>query len=163
MTIGCILSLNLVQEYWGRDLAKKAIRCSFFLLTLFALLGQFHLLYRPSPHDIHHSAYAQILQHSPRILVTSLVVSFSTLRFDMAFYGWMKKRWDKKLLVFRNLISLSVSQLLDTVLFSILALKGIVHSIIPIMIVSYLVKMLVAASMTPFIVLAKRIRKPHVV
>ena len=159
MTIGCILSLNLLQEYWGKEAAKKAIYYSLFLLSFFALLGQFHLLYRPSVHDVHHDAYAQISRHSPRILFASLSVSFITQRFDMNFYSFIKRKWGTRFLVMRNLISLSVSQLLDTVLFSFLGLYGIVHSIVPIMIVSYLVKMLVAAGMAPFTLVARRIKE----
>lgn len=161
MTIGCILSLNLIQEYWGKQEAKKAIYCSLFLLSFFAVLGQFHLLYVPSSHDLHHDAFAQILQHSPRILLASLAVTFFTQRFDMAFYGFLKRKWSRQNLVFRNLSSLALSQLLDTVLFSFLALKGIVHSIVPIMIVSYLIKMVVATCMSPFTLVAKRMRSPH--
>ncbi|GAB5412160.1 MAG: queuosine precursor transporter [Chlamydiales bacterium] len=158
MTVGCILSLNLIQEYWGKAQAKKAIYCSLFLLTFFATLGQFHLLYAPSSHDLYHDAYAQILQHSPRILFASLSVTFLTQRFDMSFYGFIKARWGTQFLLFRNLISLAVSQLLDTLLFSFVGLYGIVHSIVPIMIVSYVVKMLVAAGMAPFTLVAKRMR-----
>jgi len=163
MTIGCILSLNLIQEYWGKAQAKKAIYCSFFLLVCFGVLAQFQMLYLPSPHDTHHGAYSSVLHHSPRLLLASLFTTLIVQRFDMSFYSLLKRKMRTQSLLMRNIASLAISQLLDTALFSVLGLAGIVHSIVPIMIVSYLVKMVVILSMTPFTLISKKVAGRHAV
>lgn len=46
--IGSALSLNLLQEYFGRPSAVKTVKITFVSLVLFALFSQLHLLYIPS-------------------------------------------------------------------------------------------------------------------
>lgn len=39
-----LFSLNLVQEYFGKDAAKRVIKINFFLLLTFAIMAKIHLL-----------------------------------------------------------------------------------------------------------------------
>ena len=59
-------------------------------------------------------------------------------------------------------MSLFVTQLLDTILFSFLGLYGLVENILHIIVVSFLVKVAVILSSVPLMTLAKKfIRKPE--
>src|ERR1700692_1102877 len=42
-SIGAVLGLNLLQEYYGREIGRKAIWISFFLLVFYAIVSQIHL------------------------------------------------------------------------------------------------------------------------
>src|SRR5438445_4228981 len=46
-TVGATIGLNLLQEYFGKEIAKRTIWINFFLLIFYALLSQIHLFYLP--------------------------------------------------------------------------------------------------------------------
>lgn len=150
-TIGAILSLNLLQEYFGEKTARFAVKISFISLLFFVLLSQIHLLYVPSETDTTQVAFQIVLVHSVRIIFASLVTFYIVQQFDVRFFGWLKGR-----LPIRVAISLVCSQFLDTVLFSLLGLYGIVDSVIHIMIVSFVVKCMIIFTSSPFVAFTKR-------
>ena len=155
--IGCILGLNLLQEYFGKESTKKASWICFFLLGFFALMAKLHLFYDPSPVDSTHSSYVSILSSAPRLVFTSLIVFFLVQRFDITFYGWLKTRFNKVPLMIRGSLSLIFSQLLDTTLFSYLGLYGLVDNLSHIILFSFVIKLLIVFSMSPFLTLSKRL------
>lgn len=137
--VGSILSLNLIQEHFGKDTAKKSVWICFGAMLFFAVMSQIHLFFTPSPYDSSHPHFTAILSPAPRLLCASLFSFFLVQQVDVTFFGLLKKtklkwRW-------RNLIALFVSQLLDTVLFSFLGLYGIVASLASIIVVSFAVKL----------------------
>lgn len=150
-TIGAILSLNLLQEYFGEKTARFAVKISFISLLFFVLLSQIHLLYVPSETDTTQVAFQIVLVHSVRIIFASLVTFYIVQQFDVRFFGWLKGK-----LPIRVAISLVCSQFLDTVLFSLLGLYGIVDSVIHIMIVSFVVKCMIIFTSSPFVAFTKR-------
>ncbi len=151
--IGSTLGLNLLQEYFGKDSAKKAVWVCFFILTFFALMSQIHLFYLPSIHDTTQSAFSTILQPAPRLLLASIGVFFFVQQIDLRVYAKLAKFP----LPLKNGISLVFSQLIDTILFSYFGLYGNVSEIFDVIIVSFLIKIIVIFCMTPFLVLTKRI------
>lgn len=159
LTIGSILTLNLIQEFFGKKSASKAIAISFLTLFLFAVMSQLHLLYRPSEFDTAHSAYRQILSSGPRVIFASLSVTLLVQKLDMTLYGYFRKKINPKRIVFRNFGSMAISQLIDTVLFSFVGLYGLIHNIWHVIVASYLIKMVVIFSMSPFSALTKRFVK----
>ena len=54
--IGAELSLNLLQEFYGMQAAKKAIKISFLMLLSFLVYSRFQLWYIPSQVDTMHSS-----------------------------------------------------------------------------------------------------------
>ena len=69
----------------------------------------------------------------------------------------MKKRFEKLSYVVRISCSLFVSQAIDTVLFSLLGLWGLVDNIASIIVFSFIIKLIIAATATPFTAFAKRL------
>src|SRR6185436_11925481 len=61
-SIGAVLGLNLLQEYFGKTITKTAIWISFFLLIFYTVVSSIHLLYEPSVHDTMQQHYLSILQ-----------------------------------------------------------------------------------------------------
>lgn len=153
-TIGAVLGLNLLQEYYGRNEAKKAIWISFGLLVFYGIMTHIHLSYAPSVCDTMHHAYAAILGFMPRIIIASLAVYLFVQHFDSWLYAQLKRICAGNYLVGRNYISLSCSQFLDTVLFSFLGLYGIVENIWHIIFISYIIKMAAITIATPVFALA---------
>ena len=71
----------------------------------------------------------------------------------MRFYSFLKKYS----VAARGAIALCASQLLDTSLFSLLGLYGMVASLSDIILVSFLVKLAIIGCMTPLTALSKKI------
>lgn len=157
--VGGVLGLNLLQEYFGKQIVKKTIWISFFIMLFYVAMTQFQLLYVPNSFDKTHQMFAGILQFMPRITIASLIVYLIVQRVDCWLYGLLKGRFENKFLVGRNIFSIITTQFLDTVLFSFLGLYGIVGSVLNIIVMSFLIKVCVILIATPFVGLSRKIVK----
>jgi uncharacterized integral membrane protein (TIGR00697 family) len=155
-TIGATLGLNLLQEYYGREITRKTIWINFFLLIFYAIISQVHLLYIPSAADSTQAAFTTILSFMPRIVIASFSVYFIAHMIDYTLYGFLKQACKDKFFILRNYGSIAISQLVDTILFSFFGLYGIISNIGEIMVVSYAIKLVAIALATPFIALSRR-------
>ena len=158
-SVGATLSLNLLQEYHGRKVAKKAIWTSFFCSFLYLLASIVHMNYYPSIHDFSNSAYNSILSNTPRIIIASFITYLLVQNIDFHLYGFLKKNFKKCGLISRNIGSLCITQLIDTILFSFLGLYGILNNIGSIIFVSYIIKLVTIALTGPFIAASKKLLK----
>lgn len=154
--IGSLIGLNLLQEYYSREEALKASRTCFFFLFFFALISQLHLSYQPSDHDFSQTAFLTLLSPSPRLFLASIGTFFIVQQIDIALFAFLRTAWQTQSFAFRTAISLIISQLLDTALFSVLGLYGIVASLVDVIIVSFLIKLLAIFSFTSILQWAKQ-------
>lgn len=148
--IGSILSLNLLQERFGKEESKRATWLCFGSMLFFALSTQIHLFYMPSPTDTMHAHYAQLLSPAPRLFLASIISFFLVQQFDIRFYGFLKTKLSNWRWGSRSTIALLVSQFLDTLLFSTLGLWGLVDSLPEIFLFSYLMKILIIGAIWIF-------------
>lgn len=153
--IGSLLGLNFLQEYFDREDADKAIWVCFFFMVFFTAVSQLHLLYSPSVYDATQPAFQAILSHSPRLLVASMSVFFIVQQIDIRFFAFLKKNLPRAGFALRAAISLCLSQLLDTVLFSFAGLYGIVASVLDVILVSFGIKLIAIICSTSFVRWAK--------
>jgi hypothetical protein len=156
--VGGVLSLNLIQEYFGKEPAKRAIWISFACMIFFALMTQIHLLYIPSATDTTHPAFSQIFSTMPRIITASIFVFFIVQQIDVRLFSFLQKFFKGGKLPLRIVLSLFVSQTIDTVLFSFLGLYGLVSSLADIIFISLLVKGMAIGASAPFTALLRRWR-----
>jgi uncharacterized integral membrane protein (TIGR00697 family) len=143
--IAGIFGLNMLTQSYGRAVAKKTIWISFFGLLFFAAVSQIHLMYLPSPHDESHAHFSFLLSSAPRMLIASLLTFLVVQQFDVRLYGFFQKKFSGLSWQARSTVCLFISQILDTLLFSILGLYGIIQELTTMMVVSYLVKCIVIA------------------
>lgn len=154
--IGGILGLNLLQEHFGKEEAKKAVRISFFALLFFGCMSWIHLAYLPSESDETHGAFSLIFSSTPRIIAASFTAYYLVQKWDISFFQWLQNRFNGKRLGIRLWISLLISQAMDTLLFSFAGLYGIVESVVDIMLVSFAVKCLIIALGVPIASFSKK-------
>ena len=154
--VGSVLTLNLIQEYYGKEKARTTIWISFGLLIFYTIVSQIHVSYIPSATDFAQEWYAQLLSFMPRITIASMFVYLIVQHFDTHFYALLKKLFKNNYLVIRNMISITVSQALDTILFSIAGLYGIIDNIGQIMIVSFTIKIVTMLLLTPSLIIIKK-------
>lgn len=156
--IGGILGLNLLQEHYGREEANRAVKASFLGLIFFMAMSQMHLWYAPLPLDGTQRAFEQIFSSTVRITCASIGVYFFVQKIDVWLFSGLKKFFEGRYFPVRVGISLVLTQLLDTVLFSFLGLYGLVASILDVILVSFFVKSLIIFSSSFLVAFSKRFK-----
>lgn len=157
LAIGSMLCLNLLRERYGRDESKKAISICFFFMVFFVIMSQVHLRFTPNSYDIAHPSYALLLTPAPRLLFASILVFFLCQHFDIKAFGWVSKMLPHSSFPLRNTLSLFLSQLLDTVLFSIFGLYGLVEHLLHVILISFLLKICMVLLIGPLLAFYKKI------
>jgi len=157
--IGAVLSLNILQEYYGQQRARSAIWISFGLLIFYTLAAQIQLWYIPSSVDTMHAFFVAILSPMRRLTIASLTVYVLVQHLDAWLYGLFKAHWKIRYLVMRNYASIAITQFFDTILFSFLGLYGIIHNVGHIILVSYCIKLCAIILVTPFIAFSHKLMR----
>lgn len=160
LAVGLILGLNLIQEWFGKQAVKQAIMINFASLISYLVLTQVHLWHTPSVNDVMHVHYHALFTLMPRLAAASLTSYLIVQLIDSSLYRWLATLTNGRWFTWRNITSLCTSELLDTVLFSLLGLYGSVSSLRDIIIFSYFVKLISIACFVPFIAIIKRL-VPH--
>jgi uncharacterized integral membrane protein (TIGR00697 family) len=153
--IGGIFGLNLLREYYGTKSSLQTIKLCFYTLIAFALFSQIHLLYLPSSDDCTSLLYKQLLAPAPRLLIASLLVFYIVQKIDLSIFGKLSTK--NIPFVVRNSVSLFSSQLLDTILFTFIGLYGIIESPLHVICVSFLIKAITIACLTPMTLFTKKV------
>lgn len=139
-TVGGLFGLNLLQERYGSKAANQAIWASLGCQLFFIVISQIHLMYIPSELDKSQAIFEGLFSHSPRIIMASLFTAFIVQHFDSFFYGKLRQCFPKRSIIIISTFSIFISQLLDTGLFTVLGLYGIMPALLEIFIFSYLIK-----------------------
>ena len=150
LVVGYLLTLNLIQEFYGAASAQRAVRTNFFILLAFVLLSRLHLLYQGEPnHDI--------FTPLPRLFLASLASFFVVQFFDLALFARLRRALAGRYLVLRTMLCLLASQTIDTFLFTFLGLWGLVDHPFHVIAFSLLVKSAIILLQAPFAALARRV------
>ena len=159
------LITDILSECEGKKYANKAVLLGIFSQVFFLILSQSWLLYKPSAGDTSMSAIKTVFSATPRIVLASLTVYAVSQIFDVWLYHkWWefteKKFGDKrKFLWLRNNGSTLVSQILNTLLFTVIAFAGTydVKTLFSIFGSSYLIYFVTALLDTPVVYLARKV------
>jgi len=154
-TIGATLGLNVLQEYFGRAIARRAIWINFFVLIAYAIFSRIQLAYLPSAADTMQPFYLPILAVMPRIVIASFSVYLIAQTVDYFVYGLLKNSPRRMPLLVRNYASMLISQLVDTILFTFFGLYGLIDNLWQVIVISYTIKVISIFLQTPFISLTR--------
>ena len=155
--IGAVLGFNLLQEFFGAQIAKKTIWISFFISFVFVIMSQIHLLYLPNAYDVTQSLFTGILGFLPRIVLASFIAHIISQYLRLWLYGFFKRLSANKYLVGRNILVTVIEQAVDTILFAFIGLYGVVHSITDMFILSFIIKIITILCITPWVVFSRSI------
>jgi uncharacterized integral membrane protein (TIGR00697 family) len=129
----------LLQQQKGFAMAQKAIATTFLCLLFFCIMAQMHLLYTPSAYDTMHETYSTLLSPAPRLLLASLLAYFISQQTCVFLYRLLQTRYP--LAHWNNhLLSTLLAQLLDTLVFAIIGLWGLVSALGEVIIIGYFIK-----------------------
>lgn len=141
--IGAGIGLSLLQFRWSRKEALQAIAISFAASCLVTVLTQLHLLFTPTAGDWAHIHYAAVLSTTPRIVAASLISYLCCQLIETSLLAILRAKTRLPFEI-QGWFSVIVSSAVDTVLFSILGLYGLVENLTHIIVISYAVKLAAA-------------------
>lgn len=137
-----LLGLCLIQEHFGRKSAQQHVIFAFSCAIGFLGLSYFHLLYTPNQYDTMHRVHSSTLQCMPRLVIASLTSFLLIQVVDISIFQRLRAYFDGKFFVLRTLITLAISNTLDTLIFTFLGLWGLVGNLWHIIAFSLLIKFL---------------------
>lgn len=164
------LVTDILSEVAGREKANQAVNVGIFTSVCFIILSQSWFLYIPSGEDFIFGHIKAVFSNTPRMMLVGLLVSAIAQRFDVwAYHKW----WDfttrisgdsHKFLYLRNNGSTLISQMLNTILFTVGAFWGTydVSTIISIALSSYVIFIFTSLADTPVVYMARHIHEKRV-
>lgn len=153
------LSTDLLSEFYGRKEAQKAVLLGFVTLVMMVGYMQLSLLFKPTPDDFAQPHLEAIFGFLPRVALGSMIAYLVSQFHDVWAFHAIREKTGERYLWLRNNASTLVSQLLDSVIFCLIAFWGVFPGdvLLEIVATTYLMKVIVAVMDTPFIYLAKRL------
>lgn len=159
------LITDILSECEGKKAANRAVWIGMFTSLFFLLLSQSWLLYVPSGSDWAMPPLKEIFSSTPRMLISSFVVYAASQMFDVWLYHkwWAlteKKTGDRRrFLWLRNNGSTLISQLLNTLLFTLFAFYGTYDAgtLASIFVSSYVIYIFTSLLDTPVLYLARKV------
>lgn len=155
---------DVLSENYGRAEANKAVRMGFVVSIIVLVMMSLALLYQPTTNPANagfsndiHDAFATIVNYTPRFIFGSLLAYYVSQSFDVwAFHkirNWTGDRW----LWLRNNGSTMASQMLDTLIYSLVAWWGLVDlkTALALGAAKYVFKLVIAMIDTGFIYAAR--------
>lgn len=159
------LVTDILSECEGKKEANKAVWLGVLSSIFFLVLSQSWIYYIPSENDFVHGSVKEVFANTPRMIIASLVVYAISQLFDVWLYhkwwAFTEKRFGDKrrFLWLRNNGSTLVSQLLNTLLFTLFAFWGTydAKTLASIFLSSYVIYIVTSLLDTPAIYIARKI------
>ena len=151
------LATDILCEHYGKKEAIKAVRIGFFVSVFFLVMSQFILKFIPADYDFAQEAMVTLFTLTPRIVLGSMIAYLVSQHLDVWLYNKIKQKTGDKMLWLRNNGSTFVSQLIDSIIFTVIAFAG-VYPLFQLILFTYIIKLAVAVLDTPFIYLSKKIK-----
>ena len=157
------LITDILSENEGKDAANRAVHLGIFASLFFLVLSQSWLLYTPSASDWAMPGFAMLFSNTPRMIFASLSVYAVSQKLDV----WLYHQWwrlteqrggdKRRFLWLRNNGSTLISQLVNAVLFNVIAFYGTFDTatLISIILSSYFIYIVTSLLDTPFVYAAR--------
>lgn len=154
------LVTDIINENYSKKDAKRAVWIGFFVLVATTIVMQITIRFIPHESDFLSEHISAIFSFLPRIAFASLIAYLISQSHDVWFFATLKMKHKNKHLWLRNNLSTISSQLIDNVVFTLIAFVGIFSwSIIgQIFLTSMILKVIVSICDTPFVYWARRFK-----
>lgn len=159
------LVTDILSEVAGKKEADRAVNIGILTSVSFIVISQSWLLYLPDESDYVFPGIQTVFSNTPRVMLAGLIVYAIVQKFDV----WLYHKWwaltnkrcgdNRRYLWLRNNGSTLVSQLLNSILFSLGAFWGIYDpkTLVHIIAVSYVIFIVTSLADTPIVYLARHI------
>lgn len=154
------LCTDILSERYGKKDAKQAVYLGICVNVLWVIGTFITIKFLPISEDFQ-KGLETVLGLQYRVCLGSLLGYVSSQTIDVSLYHFLWKKCgnkDKGLWI-RNNFSTLTSQLVDTVVFTLVAFLGVlpINAVISILLTTYLFKAIVALFDTPFMYIAKKV------
>ncbi|MBQ9691352.1 MAG: queuosine precursor transporter [Eggerthellaceae bacterium] len=166
------LITDILSENEGKQAARKSFLIGVFGTIFFVLLSTSWIFYIPSTNDWARPSIETIFTATPRVVIASMsVYAISQLLDVWLYHSWWafttkKFGASEKFLWLRNNGSTLISQLVNTVLFNVLAFAGMpgytVSLLVKIIVAGYIIYVVTSLLDTPAAYIARYIHKKRV-
>lgn len=165
------LITDILSENHSEKDANRAVWIGVFTNIFFILISQSWLLYTPSENDWAMPSISTVFSNTPRMMISSLIVYAVSQLIDVKLYHmWWKftnKKFgdSKKFLWLRNNGSTLLSQLMNTILFTLFAFVGTydISTLISIMLSSYVIFIATSLIDTPIVYFARKMKNSNII
>jgi len=141
---------DVISEIWGRRYANMVVLAGFIGLACTFLLIQLALWCPAAPFWHQEEAFRDTLGMTPRIIAASLTAYALSQFHDVWLYTLLKDRMQGRHLWLRNNVATILSQLIDTVVFIVIAFYGVMP-VWPLIVGQWTVKVALALCDTPLV------------
>ena len=150
------LLTDYLGEVHGKQAAMRALYMGIVAELIFLFAALFSVAIEPASFwSEPQKAYETVFGSAPRIIAASLIAFMAAQAIDITVFDFLKNKTKGKYLALRNNISTFCGQTTDTILFYTIAFYGNPNvDIVNLVIITCLVKYLIAIIDTPFIYLA---------
>lgn len=154
------LVTDMLSEHYGKKEAQKAVIFGLVSMLALVILTQFAIWFTPAQDDTSQEHLAAIFGLMPRIVLGSITAYLISQFHDVWAYHFWKDKFPKQLWL-RNNASTMVSQLIDSVVFCLIAFLGEFDFkvVLEIILTTYIFKWIVAALDTPFLYISRLLVK----
>lgn len=161
------LMTDILSENEGKKAATKAVSFGIFASVCMVVISQSWFLYTPAESDWVTPALKTVFSVTPRLLFASLLGYIVSQKLDVFLYHkiWAfteKKTGSKKRFLWvRNNGATLTAQIVNTLIFNIIAFYGMydTRTLISIIISSYLIYIVTSLLDTPFLYLSRKLTK----
>lgn len=159
------LATDILSEVYGKKEANKGVWLGIASTVVFLAISFTWQFYIPSENDFASPAIKDIFAITPRIMIASLIGYFVSEFLDVQLYHRIWKATEKKtgsktrFLWLRNNGATLISQLINTVVFNLLAFCGTYSAgtMINIIASTYMIYIFTSLLDTPFVYLARKL------
>lgn len=161
MFASTFLATDILAECYSAKDAKKAINIGLFSNVILIVSTQIALLYTPSEFDYAHDAMNTLFSLNLRISIASAAMYYIANMADIYVFGKIKAKTEGRMLWLRNNVATILCNCLENFGFIGLAFAGIYdfQTIMTIAISTSIIEALVAVCDTPFLYIARKIKK----
>jgi len=165
MFASTFLVTDIISENVGKKEANRAVNLGVLVSLFFIFVSQLWLQFTPGADDWASPSISAIFSNTPRLMLVSMAVYAVSQRFDVwAYHKWWeftKKRNpdSRRFLWLRNNGSTLISQLLNTLLFTLGAFWGVYdgETLVSIFLSSYVIFIVTSLLDTPVVYIARKI------
>lgn len=152
------LATDIMNEKYGAEYSKKAIRLAVFAMVAFTIVMQIGLLFKPDVTDMAHDSMKTLFSLNLRITISSIIMFYISNNLDIFLFEKIKKKIPNKLWV-RNNVATIISNVLENYFFIFFAFVGIydILTMVNIATTISVVEILIAICDTPFIYISKKL------
>ena len=153
------LATDIMNEKYGAEHSKKAIRLAVFAMIAFTIIMQIGLLFKPDATDMAHESMKTLFSLNLRITISSIIMFYISNSLDIFLFEKIKKKIPDKLWLINNVATI-VSNVLENYFFIFFAFVGLfdIPTMLNIATTISVIEIVIAICDTPFIYISKKLK-----